>query len=60
MRRTGSYHEAIRWIADNDDVDWLTDENGIASVTLCLVADVFKRDLKEATEDLRRAVHQAN
>lgn len=55
-RRVGAYPTAIRWIAQNDDTDWLDDENGSPSVTLCLVADVFGRSVEEATADLRRAI----
>lgn len=56
-RRVGSYRDAIEWIALNDDTDWLDDEYGYsASVTLCLVADVFGRTIDEATKDLRAAL----
>lgn len=60
-RRVGSYADAIEWIALNDDTDWLRDrdadrEGGQESVTLCLVADVFGRDLEQAVKDLRRAM----
>lgn len=60
-RRCGSYREAIRWIAINDDTDWLRAGDGEAyceSVTLCLVADVFGRSLEEATADLRRELNR--
>jgi len=55
-RRVGSYSAAIQWIADNDDTQWLDDEHGSPSVTLCLVADIFGRTVEEATADLRKAV----
>lgn len=58
-RRVGSYGFAIEWIAFNDDTEWLDDENGSASVTLCLVADIFGRTIEEATADLRRAIAKA-
>ena len=57
-RRTGSYHTAISWIAANDDTEWLP-EDGEAlnpSVTACLIADVFGRDVSEVAADLRRAL----
>jgi hypothetical protein len=47
---------AIRWIADNDDTEWLGDEPRHASVTLCLVADIFGRTVDEATDDLVKLV----
>lgn len=56
-RRVGSYQQAIEWIACNDDTDFLDDEEeGLESVTLCLVADVFGRTTEEAIKDLRAAV----
>lgn len=58
-RRVGSYAVAVEWLALNDDNDWLDDENGSPSVSLCLVADVFGRSVEEATADLRRALAKA-
>jgi len=55
-RRVGSYRDAIDWIAQNDDTEWLDNPDGVESVTLSLVADVFGRTLNEATRDLRRAL----
>ncbi len=57
-RRVGMYSHAILWIALNDDTTWLDDpDNGnSASVTLCLVADIFERTVDEATADLRRVI----
>lgn len=57
-RRVGSYMSAIRWIADNDDTDWLDDDSGSPSVTLCLVADVFSRTVEDATADLRKLIER--
>lgn len=54
--RVGAYNSAIIWIAQNDDTSWLDDANGSASITLCLVADVFGRSVEEATADLRKRV----
>jgi hypothetical protein len=53
------YTEAIRWIAENDDTEWLDEVDPIASVTACLVADVFGKGLLEVTRDLRKAVVKA-
>ena len=53
MKRA-SYRDGLRWIADNDDTGWLRDPNGIESVTLCLLADLFGVSIKKATADLRR------
>jgi hypothetical protein len=57
-KRVATYNHAIEWIARNDDTSWLDDEYGSASVTLCLVADVFYRSVEEATADLRRAIER--
>ncbi len=56
--RRASYRDAIDWIAQNDDTEWLNDEadNLIPSVTACLVADVFARTTAEVTTDLRKAM----
>lgn len=52
-----SYKQALQWIADNDDTEWLRDEHGCLSVTAALVADLFgvsderiKKDLLKKTE----------
>lgn len=55
-RRVGSYSEALEWIALNDDTEWLEEDNGHVSVSLCLVADVFGREREEAVRDLRKVV----
>lgn len=52
------YKEALHWILDNDDIDWL-DADGVAvadapSVTACLVADIYGRDQEEVRQDLLR------
>ena len=55
-RRTAiPYAEAIRWIIENDDVQWLDDENGIISVTASFAADVYSRTDQEIIADLRKA-----
>lgn len=53
MKRA-SYREAIRWIADNDDTQWLNDDEPMFSVTAALVADLFDVDTDRVTKDLRR------
>lgn len=60
-RRVGHYGAAILWIAQNDDTEWVAkmdegEDGWSASVTLCLVADIFGRTTEEATADLRRAL----
>lgn len=53
MKRA-SYRDAIRWIAANDDTEWLTDAMSVPSVTASLVADLFEVDTDRVTKDLRR------
>jgi len=48
------YRAALGWLLDNDDTEWLSDECGSPSVTLCLVADIFGQDQDKAIADLRR------
>lgn len=38
------YDDAVRWIADNDDVDLgLSEDEGAYLVSICLVADIFRK-----------------
>lgn len=53
MARMG-YKSALDWLLDNDDTEWLDDDCGSPSVTLCLVADIFNVDQDKAIADLRR------
>lgn len=55
MKRPG-YREAIKWIALNDDTEWLNDVEPIESVTAALVQDLFGVDRKRLLKDLRREV----
>ncbi len=52
-RRALPYRAALEWINDNDDTGWLDDEDPIASVTACLVADIYRRDVEEVICDLK-------
>lgn len=47
------YREALQWIIENDDTEWLA-LNQTASVTASLVADIYKRTDDEVRTDLRR------
>jgi hypothetical protein len=51
-----NYKFAVEWLAYNDDNEWLTDEYGMPSVALSLVADVFGKPIEIVTADLRKAV----
>ncbi len=55
MKRA-SYREAVEWIARNDDTEWLNEVPQHASVTACLVADLFGVDEGRVFKDLRRAL----
>lgn len=50
------YADAIRWIAENDDCDWLDSNDGIISVTASMVSDLFNKSDEEVIKDLRREV----
>ena len=51
-----SYRRALRWIVENDDTEWLSDEGGdvTLSVTAALVADLFGLTDEKVDKDLRR------
>lgn len=59
-RRTAMpYMEALQWLLDNDDTEWMTDNNGYddeawerCSVTGSLIADIYRRSTEELTADL--------
>lgn len=53
-----SYREAIRWLARNDDTEWLTEQHGIESVSTALVADLFGIDVDRVAQDLRREIRK--
>lgn len=58
MKRPG-YREAIAWIANNDDTEWLLDEFGSISVTAALVADLFDVSEEKLRNDLNREIMKA-
>ena len=49
-----SYREAIRWMAYNDDTEWVEDDEPFPSVTAAIIADLFDVDTDRVTADLRR------
>ena len=63
MKRTG-YREAVWWLADNDDNEWvdgyLQDQGGPEqpSVAACCVADLYGVELLRLTRDLKRKLDQ--
>lgn len=56
MSHLASYKAAVRWIAENDDTDWLDDNVGGMSVTACMVSDLFDRNEETVTKDIRLMV----
>lgn len=56
MKRPG-YREAIRWMVDNDDTEWV-DVDDPGSVTAALVADLFGVSDERVRDDLRRALRK--
>lgn len=54
------YKDAIQWIADNDDTEWVEEDAGTESVTAALVADLFSKTTEQVREDIKRALRRAN
>lgn len=54
-----SYKQAIQWLVDNDDTEWVVEE-GYLSVTACLVADLFDKDSIKVRIDLINGLFFAN
>ena len=54
------YVNAIRWIADNDDTNWLNDDNGTESVTAALVADLWGKSHARVRADIERELHKSD
>ncbi len=51
------YRDALVWLANNDDCYWLADGlDAQASVSTCLVADMFDVDGAKIANDLRRTL----
>lgn len=48
--------DAIDWIVDNDDTEWVHYSDPIPSVTACLVADLFDKDIEEITARIRKGL----
>lgn len=61
MKRA-SYREAIRWIAGNDDTEWVNEaySDGFAplSVTAALVVDLFDADEQRVRQDIKRELNK--
>lgn len=57
MKRA-SYRDAVRWIASEDDTEFMHDDEGrpeeLSSVSCALVADLFDVSIKRVVDDLRR------
>lgn len=53
MKRA-SYREAIRWIAHNEDPEWLNDEEPIPPISALLIVDLFDVEQTRVIADIRR------
>jgi hypothetical protein len=53
-----SYREAIYWLAHNDDTEWVYDAEPIASVTACIVADLFGVPTDKVYNDVKRELEK--
>lgn len=52
MNRMG-YKECLDWLLNNDDTQFLDDQYGLPSVTVCFLADIFNKDQSKVVQDLR-------
>lgn len=59
MRRPG-YREAVRWIALNDDTEWVHEAAPIISVTAAFVIDLWGVSEERFIGDLKREVERLN
>jgi hypothetical protein len=50
------YREAIRWLAYNDDNEWLKDDEPTVSVTAAMVCDLFAVEECKLIHDLHEAI----
>jgi hypothetical protein len=53
-RWTLCYRDALQWIINNDDTEWLHDDDPVISVTAALVADIYDRSTDEVIADLKK------
>ncbi|MEY4641109.1 MAG: hypothetical protein RLZZ227_1103 [Pseudomonadota bacterium] len=53
-----NYKQAIQWMVDNDDTEWVDSEDP-CSVTACLVADLFGKHDYQVRQDLFKALKKA-
>ena len=49
-----TYKQAIDWILNNDDTDWVNNNPDLPSVTACLVADLFGKTDEQVLDSLRK------
>ena len=56
------YHEALSWVADNDDTTFLDDVmcEEIPSVTVVMISHLWNKDISEVIAALRRKVAKNN
>lgn len=48
------YRAAREWLILNDDTEWLLIAEKIPSVTACLIADIYGKDIETVIADLLR------
>ncbi len=61
---TPSLKQAAKWLASNDDTDWVNHEPdealGMPSVTASLVADLFGVDEERVRREIKKYLKPAN
>lgn len=49
-----SYRQAIHWIVENDDTEFVNDEQPLISVAASLVADLFNKTDQQIIADIKK------
>lgn len=53
-----TYKAALRWLAENDDNEWLGDGKPSLSIGASLLMEIYKKTRAEVINDLIKAVNE--
>lgn len=51
-----TYKEAIQWIVDNDDTEWVHDDDPIPCVTASMVADLYNVPIEQVVRAITKEI----
>ena len=51
-----NYKDALQWIIDHTDLEWINDQDGAHPETVAFAAAVFSRKPEQITTDLRALI----